>query len=217
MPYDADDWKSIAGLCLLGGSRYRFAMRWLAVLMLLGGVAAADEAWEVTSSKDGVTVSKRKVSGSKYYEYQLVATAPVPPATFQDKVWKGVLDDAPPSVQKREVIRKSETEMVVYDHIHAKVVSDREVVLRLVRWSEGGVYYMSFDTANELGPLPDGKCVRLPSVHGKWSISADGGGSKLVYRCYSEPGGSVPAFLVRGAQQDQIMVDYKRALARTAR
>ncbi len=192
-------------------------MRWLAVLMLVGGVAVAEEAWEVTSSKNGVTVSKRKVSGSKYYEYQLIANAPAPPAVFQDKLWKGLLDDAPPTVEKRQVIRKSENELVVYDHIHAKVVSDREVVLRLLRWTENGSYFMTFDTANELGPPPDGKRVRLPSVHGRWTITPDGSGSHLVYQCYSEPGGTVPAFLVRGAQQDQITTDLKRALARTAR
>jgi hypothetical protein len=32
--------------------------------------------------------------------------------------------------------------------------------------------------------------------------------------CYSDPGGSIPAFMARGAQQDQVMVDMHRALAR---
>jgi len=194
-------------------------MRWLTVLLLVAGVAGADEnKWEECSSKDGVVVSKRKVSGSKYYEYQVVATAPTPPATFLEKLWKGVLDDPPASIQKREVLRKSDDEMVIYDHIHARVVSDREVVLRLTKAARpDGTFTMTFDTANELGPPPDGKRVRLPSVHGLWTITAEGGGSRLLYRCYSEPGGSVPAFLVRGAQQDQILTDVKRALARTAR
>jgi hypothetical protein len=39
-----------------------------------------------------------------------------------------------------------------------------------------------------------------------------GGGSALTYVCYSEPGGSVPAFMVRGGQQDKIVEAVERML-----
>jgi hypothetical protein len=57
--------------------------------------------------------------------------------------------------------------------------------------------------------------VRLPKVTGSWRAEPDpAGGVNLTYRCYSEPGGSVPAFLVRGAQQDSLLKEFVRVLAR---
>jgi hypothetical protein len=78
-----------------------------------------------------------------------------------------------------------------------------------------GTFEINFVSANEEGPPPDGHHVRLPKVTGSWRAEPDpAGGVNLTYRCYSEPGGSVPAFLVRGAQQDSLLKEFVRVLAR---
>ncbi|HEX8952443.1 MAG TPA: hypothetical protein VF945_11390, partial [Polyangia bacterium] len=70
----------------------------------------------------------------------------------------------------------------------------------------------------ELGPPPASGYVRLPLVRGSWHIEpAPDGGSNIAYRCYSEPGGAIPAFLVRGAQQDSTLDEFERVLTRVGR
>ena len=49
----------------------------------------------------------------------------------------------------------------------------------------------------------DGKHVRMPVIRGGWILQPTAtGGTHIVYTVLSEPGGSLPAFLARGAQVD---------------
>jgi len=180
-------------------------------------MARADDDWRSCSRKDNVTMDKRAVEGSRYYEYRARSRVPVAAPTALERIWMGVLDEQPPSVTKRTIVRHSGDEIVVYDQIHAVVVSDRDVTTRLQRHvdSRANVFEIIFDTANHLGPPPDARHVRLPVVRGSWRVEPDGNGAATVtYICYSEPGGSVPAFLVRGAQQDNTLKEFERVLAR---
>jgi len=93
------------------------------------------------------------------------------------------------------------------------VVSDRDVTLHMYKVVRPDALEMRFESADALGPPPAPKHVRIPIVRSAWTIVAAGGGSKLTYSCYSEPGGSIPAFLARGAQRDQVPVDVERVLA----
>jgi hypothetical protein len=110
-------------------------------------------------------------------------------------------------------LRKTDNDIVIHDEIKTPVVSDREVTMRLERYSQPTLG-MRFETRNDLGPPPNPKRVQLPVVRGAWRVEPAGTGSRLVYTCYSEPGGSVPAWMVRGAQQDQIVRDIERQLTR---
>ena len=77
---------------------------------------------------------------------------------------------------------------------------------------------LAFESTAELGPPPAAGYVRLPMVRGSWRIEpAPEGGSNIAYRCYSEPGGAIPAFLVRGAQQDSTLDEFERVLTRVGR
>src|SRR5262249_48320202 len=112
----------------------------------------------------------------------------------------------------RRVIRKSDDEFVVYDQIDTPVVRDRDVTLRLYKVVRPDFSEVRFESNEALGPPPDPKRVRLPVVRGAWTIVANGNGSRLTYSCYSEPGGSIPAFMVRGAQRDHVTIDVERIL-----
>lgn len=179
-------------------------------LLLLGSVAVAEEAWKPWSEKNGVRVQRRAVAGSKYYEHRAELTVPQAPDVVEQAIWSGIIDAPPKTVRKRTVISHTADEYVVYDELSTPVVSDRDAAIRIRRTP----HRIRFETANELAPPPNPKYVRLPMVRGSWEIIPEGNGTRLVYTCYSEPGGSVPAWMVRGPQADQIFLDVQRILDR---
>ncbi len=190
-----------------------------ALLLLIASPAGADEPWEVYFSKDNIVAEKREVAGTGYYEHRAQTSSPLAPEVIAQIIWNGVQSDLPKSVKKREVLSRSENEVVVYDQIQTPVVSDRDVVLRLrKRARPDGSFAVEFETVSNVGPAPNDHYVRIPIVRGAWIVErAATGGSRMTYLCYSEPGGSVPAFMVRGAQRDQVVVDVKRVLGMIAR
>jgi START domain len=176
----------------------------------------AEEPWKTQTTKGALTLERRAVPGSSYYEYRIKTESPASPKGVVDGLWSGLTEDLPSSIAKRELVSRSENEMVVYDQIKTPVVSDRDLVLRLRRVTRpNGAIEVSFQTVDTVGPPPNPKMVRIPVVRGGWTIEpAPSGGSQLTYTCYSEPGGSVPAILVRGAQEDQVFLDVQRILKR---
>lgn len=185
----------------------------VAVLLLVGGVAAAQE-WQTVSERDGVTLEKRAVEGSRFYEYRARTHVALAPAEVVARVWNGIPGERAPSIKKRTVLRKSDDELLIYDIIHTPVVSDRDVTVRLRKLVEGNGFAIVFEAANELGPPPAPHLVRLPAVRGAWHIEPDGTGSMVSYLVYSEPGGSLPAFLTRGPQQSSVFAEFEHVLER---
>jgi len=185
--------------------------------LLVVSPLSAEEPWKQHATKDGLSLERRSVPDSKYYEYRIRTESPASPQAVLRGMWSGLGEDLPPSVMKRTFLSRAENEVVVYDQIKTPVVSDRDLALRIRRivHADTGVIEVQFESANQFAPPSDSKYVRIPMVRGGWTIAPNaGGGSVLTYVCYSEPGGSIPAFLVRGAQQDQVFVDVKRILRR---
>lgn len=181
----------------------------LILVVLLSPLAHADEAWTEIGTKKGVTYEKRAVGGSKFLEYRATLEVPIPPAQALQGIWK-VVTELPPSSNKRRYLKRTDDEVVVYDQIDTPVVSDRDVTLRLVKVVRPDALAVRFESNDALGPPPDPKRVRLPVVRGSWTLVAVPGGTRLTYVCYSEPGGSIPAFMVRGAQKDHVAIDVER-------
>jgi hypothetical protein len=178
--------------------------------------AGADEPWKSYAVKDGVTFEKRPHPGSSFYDYRATTVVAFPPQTVLDAIWSGITQSLPSTVKKREVLAHTDSEFVVYDQIKAPVVSDRDVTIRIrkVQRPDGGALEVHFDSTTDVGPPAAPGHVRIPVVRGQWTIMAAPGGSLLTYSCYSEPGGSIPAFMARGAQQDQVPLDVGRILDR---
>ncbi len=195
------------------------------LFLLLGGLlalasspAAADEGWNLYATKLGVRYSRRSVPGSRFYEYLAVTTVPESPDVVLRTIWNGIIDAPPPTLKRRTVLLRTPSEIVVYDHVHAPVVTDRDVVLRIRQQRRGQIIDVTFEAASDVGPPPQPGLVRLGAVRGAWKIlPGAAGGTELSYRCYSEPGGSVPAFIARGVQQDQVELDVGGILDRLRR
>ena len=82
-------------------------------------------------------------------------------------------------------------------------VSDRDVVLRSTRTElpGGGIFLEFRSTTEEDVPLPRG-VVRMPRLVGSYDLRPVEGGTRVVYRVDSDPGGSLPTWLVRRAGKD---------------
>ncbi len=152
--------------------------------------------------------------GSRFNEYRAVLAVAMSPADMARAVWSAITESIPPTVRKRTVISRANDEIVIYDQIRTPVVSDRDVTIRIRRVVSGDDIEIRFESANELGPPPASGYVRLPVVRGKWTLLPATSGTRVIYECYSEPGGSIPAFLVRGAQQSEVAKDVERVLLR---
>jgi hypothetical protein len=179
----------------------------------------AEEQWKLLTTKNGLNLERRPVAGSSFYEYRVKTESPASPKGVIDGMWSGFTEDLPAAIIKREFVSRAENELVVYDQIKAPIVSDRDMVLRIRKVARSnGVIELSFQTTDQVGPPPNPKMVRIPMVRGGWTIEpTPSGGSALTYTCYSEPGGSVPAAFVRGAQEDQVFLDVQRILRRARR
>ncbi len=199
-------------------------------LLVLGGwlsaaAAHADEPWVqvARADREGVTLDRRAIPGSKYYEYRAQAVTPASPEAVLRAIWDGVRGQLPPSVKQRTMISTSASELVFYDQLKTKVISDRDFTIRMTQEHEpqSGIIRVPFGTMNHLGPPPAPGYVRVPTIRGNWIITPEPVAAgeppktRLTYLCYSEPGGSIPAFMVRGAQQEQVLVDMHRALVRS--
>jgi hypothetical protein len=169
--------------------------------------ARADDGWRRVDEKKGITVEKRAVPGSPWNEYRASARHPLPPERIFEAARADHRDD-PRSrryVKRYQVIRETDHERLVYEQVSAPVVSDRDYTV-LIQWSTDParrIYEIRFKVANDAGPPPVKGFVRIPDIHGYWRIeAAPEGGSLIEYVVYSDPGGSIPAWIARGAQVD---------------
>lgn len=175
---------------------------------ILKVVAASQLPWQPYKIKRGVAVERRAVAGSAFYEYRARAEVPKPPATLFESMWGKVAHSPGPMVKKRQMLSQEPNTLVFYDQVRTPVVSDRDYTMRMYRRPLGSERYeMVFETANQLGPPPQPNHVRIPAILGKWLLEplADKPGwSRVTYQTYSEPGGSVPAFIIAGPQAEQV-------------
>jgi hypothetical protein len=182
-------------------------------------LAAADSpaGWQPYKVKRGVAVERRPVQGSRFFEYRATVSAPVSPEAVISHMWRFVSEGRSPIIKRRQVLKQEPTELLMYDQVKTPVVSDRDYTLLVRKLGDASShrYQMTFETANQLGPPVDPKHVRIPAIRGRWLIEpATAGGSRLTYQSFSEPGGSIPAFMIHGAQFDQIVQDVEGLLKR---
>ena len=192
----------------------------LAVLLAVTAVTVGDidapSGWSTYATKNGITLERRKPEGSRFYEHRAVVDLPkVDPARAEAVIWQALESGDMDSLKHREILHESPDELVIYDQIRTPVVSDRDYTIVVRRRRAGARVWFACETANERGPGPRQGYVRIAAIAAGWYVEPDGkGGTRLGYFAYSEPGGSVPAWLVRGAQADRSMADMVRMVAR---
>lgn len=170
------------------------------IFLLLSSMLAADAAYENAGEIDGVTIEQRAMPASKFVELRFTTFTDKTPRSLCDAAFgDGKFDPKEPDLKSRTIVQESADERVTYEQITPPIVSNRDYVVRARRIVEGASCRMTFEAANELGPKsPDG-WVRVSKLRGHWLFEpVDGGKTKLTYVVFTDPGGSIPAFLVEG-------------------
>jgi hypothetical protein len=193
-------------------------MRALVVLLLAVGIGDVDarDGWATWATKDGVTLERRRPEGSRFYEHRAFVELPaVAPERAAGEIWRALRGGDMDSLKHRDLLAEGADELVIYDQIRTPVVSDRDYTIIVRRRRAGARVWFECQTANDRGPPPQKGYVRIPLIAAGWFVEpSPRGGTRLGYFAYSEPGGSVPALLVRGAQANRSLADVVRMVHR---
>jgi len=184
------------------------------VILLLANPAAAE--WEQLSQKLGVLVERRAAPGSSIPEFRATATSPLEPSAIFNALWRHREYPAfIPHLKRLDLLSDTGDERITYEQIAMPLVRDRDYTVRIRRRVDPKAqrYEITFTSANEAGPPPDSRYVRVNSIHGSWTVQpgSEGKGSIVRYAVRGEPGGAIPAWLASLAQREAI-VDLIRAV-----
>ena len=179
----------------------------------------ADEGWKHYAVEEGVTLERRQPKGSAFYEHRAQVVVALSPEQVLDEIWRSIRDGDMDSLKKRQILRDSPSELLVYDQIRTPIVSDRDYTIWMRRSFDPASRRgeIRCETANDLGPALPKDLVRVPIVRGGWVVEPNPAGTKITYYAFSEPGGRIAAFLARRAQAKRSMADVRHMLGRLLR
>jgi hypothetical protein len=167
--------------------------------------------WKQFRKVGAVTLWRRPVAGTSYYELRGQVDVPVAPEIAAAEVWASITEGDMATLKRREVLRKRDNELLIYDQINTPVVSDRDYTILIRRIVDGNRIQFRCITVDGIGPPPQKGFVRVPIIRAGWMVEPDGhGGSRIWYFSYSEAGGNITALIARGAQQDRAEADVTR-------
>lgn len=196
----------------------------MSALVLLVAAQFATDVFENSTpftrldERDGIILSRREVKASAYWEYRVEATTPHPVPALCEAIFDwGTRHPDGAMVTLNKVLDDGEDLRVIYNQISAPVVSKRDyaMTVRRERLADGSCR-IRFRTTNEAAPARPEGFVRMNKLWGEWLLEPKGeGSSKLTYTLFSDPAGSVPAFLVHGSQRQATRDAALRALEKT--
>lgn len=174
----------------------------LSLLCLAAAAAPAEPGWEPAGGSDDVQVFERVRPGAAARELLAVGEADLPPA----RLFRVLLDFArcteimPYTVEGRVLHREEGGRIVhLYTVLDAPLVARRDYALRLVDesdWREGaGFLRLSWTPSDRAPPEREGM-VRVTVNEGHWLLEPLDGGrrTRVSYRLFTDPGGSLPAW-----------------------
>lgn len=183
---------------------------------LIGAFTAAPAVqaagWKLESTKGSLKIYKRSVPGSDIKEVKAIGTINAPAHAIMN-VLNDVehYDDFMPYVDQSKVLSRKGRRVVSYQFLDTPFISDRDyTIVRKDKssWNEDGtpLYRLSWSAAKPtVGPAPKDGVVRLKVVDGSWKLEALGPNkTKGTYYLNTDPGGSLPAFVVNMANDKGI-------------
>jgi hypothetical protein len=193
----------------------------LPLLVLVAASLASAPEWRLDGEVDGVKVELRSVEGSAFDEVRLTTTSSAPLSVLCDAVLgKPVRSTDEDGVKKREVLKATDDELIVYEQLALPLVSDRDYVLRLKveKPASSGRCEISVTTVDDPLHPPAAGHVRMKFIHAYWTLAPDGQGAvAITYVLHSDPGGSVPAAFSRLGARRAALDSMKKILARAKR
>ncbi|OGQ84851.1 MAG: hypothetical protein A2289_04465 [Deltaproteobacteria bacterium RIFOXYA12_FULL_58_15] len=178
------------------------------VVGLLCSRAAQAQTWELVQDEDGIKVWTREVKGGSILEIKAQTVIELP----AKRIWDVICDvqkyiEFMPYIQDLRIVGTHENGIYLYQRIDPPLVSERDYALKVViEPDEGrGVYKRSWSPANDRAPEKNPDVVRVEINTGNWTItSMSPNSTKVVYYLYTDPGGSLPAWMVNKANKTSV-------------
>jgi hypothetical protein len=188
------------------------------ILTVTHSVGAADDAWTLVATRDGVGTYENRSKTNGYREYRGIARLPVDfdEAVAVIKDIPGTVDWLPRTRRSDEIRRLSETEVLLYVVSNAPwPFKDREMVWKRHSLTDTDDHFlMTFDAVPEPYDGETGT-LRVNSAHGEWELRKLGDGETEVrFQYVGESGGSVPRSFVDSNNRS---LPYKVLVALQAR
>jgi hypothetical protein len=155
--------------------------------------------------EDGITVEEESAPGRTLPI--LFGTVTMKARPEEIAAWVSAVNtyvDWQHNCEEARVIRLPDGTRLSYNRIGSPwPVSDRDVVLRSTRknFPDGRIRIEFHSTDEAKLAVPSG-VVRMPRLVGSYDLTPEASGTKVVYTVDSDPGGSLPGWLVRQASKD---------------
>ena len=178
-------------------------------LTLVAGilVAANTNVWDEVYKSDGITVWTRDVPKSSIREVKAQAIIDLD----MQSIW-AVLDDVPhykefmPYIEAAKILpNRIEGGYYVYQHIAPPFVNERDYTVKVVFTKTDTLWQRRWTSANEIGPKEKESLVRVKINKGNWTLKKLGPKKTLLcYWLYTNPGGSIPAWIANKANKTSV-------------
>jgi hypothetical protein len=190
---------------------------------LVAGAARGDEGWRALFEDDGVSVSERDVAGRELPDFR--GEVEIPADAFEVLA---VILDVPAQTQwmwqcrvSRVLASEGDGVSLVYQVLDARwPATDRDVVFRSeARILEPGRISVHFRSREDPSTPPVAELVRMAQLEGELElVSLDPTHTRVTYSVSADPGGSLPAVLVRSTVRESpfdTLVGLRRRVAET--
>lgn len=176
--------------------------------------------WQQVARTDGITVFARQKQGSELQEMKAIGVIDAPP----QKVYEALRDyenykNTMPFTKESKVVEKSADGKTIwfYSIVDAPLVAKRDYTIKTIDesdWKDGkGFLKVSWSAALDKGPKEQEGMVRVKVNDGFWHLEPRDNGARTfaTYYVFTDPGGSMPSWIVNKANGTAVP-DVFRAL-----
>lgn len=200
---------------------------WLALAQSPSSSVWEDPRFELTTPWRSLDTGKikldaRPVTPGAYSEYRAITDSTPSVEAFCVAVFEwGTHGTDNPGTKLSRLLRDGDDERVVYTQLEQPVVSNRDYALTVSRRRErteaGQTQRCSirFIVTNEFAPPKTEGMVRMERLWGSWTFErGEGGLTRITYTLFADPAGSIPPFLVHGAQRSAAKESLEMAITK---
>lgn len=166
-----------------------------AVALILA--AEVEPGWEV-AREDKKTIVERRPRSDGFMELRATTTTDVLPQAIAEAFWSRRVRSVS-AVKQYLVLKKTETEKLVYQQLKLPVVKDRDYTVRLTRYADvgNGLYQFESVCDSDAGPPPNGDHVRVTRCRSHLTIERlDDGSTRVSYTTWADTAGRLPKWIV---------------------
>lgn len=187
------------------------------VLVLFATVGPAFAERSVLQEEDGITVEEQPEPGRTLPVLFGTTSISAPPERIAEWIEDvRTYPDWQHNCEEARALPQPDGTTLTYNRVGAPwPVSDRDVVLASTRVDgEDGRILIEFHETEAANAPKDTGAVRMPRLRGSYDLTPTESGTHVVYMIDSDPGGSLPTWLVRQASKDLPYETLKNLRAR---